>query len=347
MFPSRRSFRAVLLVAVAALLCVSPAAHAQTSSPMTIFKPTPGDGYVNPGAMYARAITLHHNGEANGTLFSTFEVYRNAGAPVFPVYRSGDAGKSWAYVSQVVDTVNGYGMRWNPEIYELPAQLGTLPAGTLLVSGLSVPGRHALHRDPAVRQHRSREELEAAQFGRQGRRGLLQSDPNTPVWEPELLMHDGKLIVYYSDQRDTAKHSQKLVHQVTTDGRTWGPVVEDVAYPAQSARPGMTTVAEIAGGRWIMTYEYCGAPQGSCPVYYRIATDPEKFLQADDHQIILNDGSKPCCQPFVVWTPAGGPQGTIVVSSGGQTALAVNTAGGDPAAWRSQASNAPVGTAAA
>ncbi|MEU5266295.1 RICIN domain-containing protein [Amycolatopsis sp. NPDC021455] len=126
-------------------------------------------------------------------------------------------------------------------------------------------------------------------------------------------------------------------------GRTWGPVVDDVAYPAQSARPGMATVAQLPGGRWIMTYEYCGAPQGSCPVYYRIATDPEKFLQADDHQIILDDGTKPCCQPFVVWTPAGGPQGTIVVSDGGQTALAVNTAGGDPAQWRSQASNAPGG----
>jgi hypothetical protein len=92
-----------------------------------------------------------------------------------------------------------------------------------------------------------------------------------------------------------------------------------------------------------MTYEYCNAPQGSCPVYYKIATDPEKFLQADDHQIILDDGTKPCCQPFVVWTPSGGPQGTIVVSDGGQTALAVNTAGGDPAQWRSQASNAPGG----
>jgi hypothetical protein len=42
-------------------------------------------------------------------------------APYFPVYQSTDGGRSWAYPSRVTDTVNGYGMRWNPQIYELPA----------------------------------------------------------------------------------------------------------------------------------------------------------------------------------------------------------------------------------
>jgi hypothetical protein len=342
MVPTRRSFKVVLLVAVAALLGLSPAATAQTSGPTTIFQPTAAAGYVDPGVMYARSITLHHNGEANGTLVSTFEVYRNAGAPVFPVYRSGDAGKNWTSVSQVTDTVNGYGMRWNPEIYELPAPLGTLPAGTLLVSGLSVPSDMSSTEILLYASTDIGKTWKLLSSVAKGGAAKVQ-DPNTPIWEPVLLMRDGKLIVYYSDQRDNAKHSQKLVHQVTTNGRTWGPVVDDVVYPAQSARPGMATVAQLPGGRWIMTYEYCGAPQGSCPVYYKIATDPEKFLQADDNQIILDDGTKPCCQPFVVWTPAGGPQGTIVVSDGGQTALAVNTAGGDPTQWRSQASNAPGG----
>ncbi|SEC46744.1 Ricin-type beta-trefoil lectin domain-like [Amycolatopsis tolypomycina] len=342
MVPTRRSFKAVLLVVVAALLGASPAATAQTSGPTTIFQPTAAAGYANPGAMYARAITLHHNGEANGTLFSTFEVYRSAGAPAFPVYRSGDAGKSWTYVSQVTDTVNGYGMRWNPEIYELPDRLGTLPAGTLLVSGLSVPAD--MHSTEILLYASTDLGKTWKLLSSVAKGGVASvSDPNTPIWEPVLLMRNGKLIVYYSDQRDNAHHSQKLVHQVTTDGRTWGPVVDDVAYPAQRARPGMATVAELPGGRWIMTYEYCNAPQGSCPVYYKIATDPEKFGQADDNQIVLDNGAKPCCQPFVVWTPSGGPQGTIVVSNGGGTDLAVNTAGGDPTQWRSQASNAPGG----
>jgi hypothetical protein len=163
------------------------------------------------------------------------------------------------------------------------------------------------------------------------------------VWEPFLLMYDGSLIVYYSDQRENSTHSQLLDHQTSTNGTTWSAVVDDVVYPAQTARPGMATVAEIGGGQWIMTYEYCNAPGGSCPVYYKIAANPEDFGTATGQQIVLNDGSKPCCQPYVVWTPSGGADGTIVVSDGGQTALAVNTAGGAVGSWKSEGSNAPSG----
>jgi len=341
MFPANRSVRVALLTAAALVLAVCAPAQAQTSSVQTVFTPTAAAGYVNPGVMYARALTLQHNGSANGTMLSTFEVYTNS-TPYFPVYQSTDGGHSWSYLSRVTDTVNGFGMRWNPQIYELPAALGKLPAGTLLASGLSVPADRS-----------STEILLYASTDRGKSWKLLSSvakggpawvnDPNTPIWEPFLLMTNGRLIVYYSDQRQNSVHSQKLVHQTSTDGVHWRPVVDDVAYAAQSARPGMATVAPIGGGRWIMTYEYCGAPAGSCPAYYRIATDPEKFAAADDHQIVLDDGSKPCCQPYVVWTPSGGPNGTIVVTTGGQTALSINTAGGDPTAWRSQASNAPGG----
>lgn len=39
---------------------------------------------------------------------------------------------------------------------------------------------------------------------------------------------NGKLICYYSDQRDNTTHGQKLVHQVSTDLENWGPVIDDV-----------------------------------------------------------------------------------------------------------------------
>jgi hypothetical protein len=341
MFPAKRSLRVALLAAAALVLGVCVPAQAQTSGVQTVFTPTASAGYVNPGVMYARALTLQHNGSANGTMLSTFEVYTNS-TPYFPVYQSTDGGKSWAYLSRVTDTVNGFGMRWNPQIYELPAALGGLPAGTLLEAGLSVPADRS---STEILLYASRDRGKSWRLLSSVAKGgpAWVNDPNTPIWEPFLLMNNGKLIVYYSDQRQNPVHSQKLVHQTSTDGVHWRSVVDDVAYPAQSARPGMATVARIGGGRWIMTYEYCGAPAGSCPVYYRIANDPEKFNAAPDHQVVLNDGSKPCCQPYVVWTPSGGPDGTIVVTDGGQTALAINTAGGDPTAWRSQASNAPGG----
>jgi hypothetical protein len=341
MIPARRSLRVAMLTVAALVLGVYAPAQAQTSGVQTVFTPTSSAGYVNPGVMYARAVTLQHNGSANGTMLSTFEVYTNS-TPYFPVYRSTDGGQKWSYLSRVTDTVNGFGMRWNPQIYELPAALGGLPAGTLLEAGLSVPAdRHSTEILLYASTDRGRSWRLLSSVAKGGPAWV--DDPNTPIWEPFLLMNNGKLIVYYSDQRQNSVHSQKLVHQVSTDGAHWRPVVDDAAYPAQSARPGMATVAQIGGGRWIMTYEYCGAPAGSCPVYYRIATDPEKFGTVDDHQLVLNDGTKPCCQPYVVWTPSGGPNGTIVVADGGQTALAVNTAGGDPTAWRSQASNGPGG----
>jgi hypothetical protein len=337
----RRAFAAALLCALAAALGCIPSAQAETSGVQTVFTPTSGAGFVDPGVMYARAVTLHHNGDANGTILTTFETYTNS-TPYFPVYKSTDGGASWTYLSRVDDTVNGYGMRWNPQIYELPAALGNLPAGTLLEAGLSVPANRS---STEILMYDSTDQGRSWHFLSSVAKGgaAFTADPNTPVWEPFLLMNNGKLLVYYSDQRDNSVHSQMLVHQTTTDGVTWNPVVQDVAYPAQSARPGMATVAQINGGQWIMTYEYCNNPSGGCPVYYRISTDPETFASAADHQIILNDGSKPCCQPYVTWTPGGGPDGTIVVSDGGQTALAVNTAGGAASSWKSEASNAPGG----
>ena len=328
-------------LAVVIGMAVVPSAQAETSGVQTIFTPTASAGFVDPGVMYARPITLHYNGTANGTMLTTFETYTN-GTPYFPVYKSTNGGSTWSYLSQVDDTVNHYGMRWNPDIYELPAALGSLPAGTLIEAGLSVPSNLAsttILLFDSTNQGASWSYLSTVAVGGEA----IAADPYTPVWEPFLLMYGGQLIVYYSDQRDNSVHSQMLVHQTSTNGSTWGAVVQDVTYPAQSARPGMATVAAINGGQWIMTYEYCNAPGGSCPVYYKIAANPEDFGAATGQQIVLNDGTKPCCQPYVVWTPSGGADGTIVVSDGGQTALAVNTAGGAVGSWKSEASNAPSG----
>ena len=336
----RARLLAVLFV-LGAVFGAVPAAQAETSGVQTIFTPTSGAGFVDPGVMYARPVTLQHNGNANGTILTTFETYTNS-TPYFPVYQSTNGGSSWSYLSQVDDTVNGYGMRWNPDIYELPAALGSVPAGTLLVSGLSVPSdldSTSILMFDSTNQGKSWSYLSTVAVGG----AAYTADPNTPVWEPFLLMYDGQLIVYYSDQRDNSVHSQMLVHQASTDGVNWGSVVDDVAYSAQSARPGMATVAEIDGGQWIMTYELCSTAGGSCPVNYKIASSPLDFASATGTQIVLNDGSDPCCQPYVVWTPSGGADGTIVVSDGGQTALAVNTEGGNSADWKSEGSNAPGG----
>ena len=291
--------------------------------------------------MYARAVTLHHNGDANGTIVATFETYSNS-TPHFPVLESTDGGASWTRISTVVDTVHGYGMRWNPQIYELPERLGSHPAGTLLVAGLSVPrDMSSTH----ILMYASTDQGRTWRFASSIATGgaAYPLDPFTPVWEPFLLMHDGKLIVFYSDQRENPRYSQKLVHQVSTDGIGWGPIVDDVTFDYQEARPGMPTVAHIGGGRWMLTYEICDTRGGACPVAYRIAGDPETFAAAPGRPLVLDDGREPAGHPYVTWTASGGPNGTIVVSNGAMTPLALNRAGGDPGAWTTDMTEAPSG----
>lgn len=153
----------------------------------------------------------------------------------------------------------------------------------------------------------------------------------TPVWEPFLMVYEDQLVAYYSTQADTA-YGQKLVHKVSSDAVTWGDEVNDVAQPTYADRPGMTTVASLPDGNWILTYEYCGG-QG-CAVYYRISSSPLTFDAAADQALVAGSGTRPTSSPYVVWSPSGGgDNGTIVVSANSNTQVFVNTALGDAGAW--------------
>lgn len=174
----------------------------------------------------------------------------------------------------------------------------------------------------------------------------VPNNGETPVWEPFLLVNNGQLICYYSDQRDP-NYGQKLVHQTTTDLKTWGAVVDDVTETAYSARPGMPVVAQMGNGNYIMTFEYGGAPEGDFSVYCKISNDP--FSWADKPQQVLEatDGTVPRSSPFVMWTPIGSSSGTtangtVVVSAYSDTGLYLNRANGAANAWtRLSVANAP------
>ncbi|KAI0407098.1 glycoside hydrolase family 93 protein [Xylaria palmicola] len=304
----------------------------QALASTTVF--TPPSNYTDPRVLYARTVQLPNN-----DLLATWENYSPEPPPVyFPVYRSSDAGATWREVARVHDAGYGHGLRYQPFLYVLPERFAGLAAGTVLLAGSSIPT------DLSSTQL----DLYASTDG--GRTWAFLSHvaaggvavPNnglTPVWEPFLLLHRGRLLYYYSDQRDPA-HGQKLVHQATTDLRTWGPVVDDVAYPTYTDRPGMPTVASLPGGRFIYAYEYGGGPNPdpdasgyTFPVYYRIAADPAAFAAAPHRLLRTRDGRVPNGSPYVVWTPAGGPNGTIVVSSGCCSDIYVNKALGADDAW--------------
>ena len=157
--------------------------HSKSPTPLTdptIFSP-PSD-YNIPRTLYARNEQL-----PNGDLLATWENYSPEPPLVyFPIYRSKDFGKTWSEISQVHDTVNGYGLRYQPFIYYLPETIGSFTAGTLLLAGNSIPtdlssthlDLYASHDDGLTWEFVSHIAAGGA---------ALPDNGLTPVWEPFLL----------------------------------------------------------------------------------------------------------------------------------------------------------------
>ena len=157
------------------------------------------------------------------------------------------------------------------------------------------------------------------------------------------MLYRDRLICYYSDQRDP-RYGQKLAHQTTRNLRDWGPVVNDAVGTDYAQRPGMTTVAGLPNGRWIMTHEGGGDSGANFfAVHYKMAKDPESFGEVADRLMHGRSGHVPSGSPTVSWSPAGGRGGTIVVSADSDQDLFLNRALGAPDAWSRSPSVVPAG----
>ncbi|KAF2748390.1 glycoside hydrolase family 93 protein [Sporormia fimetaria CBS 119925] len=99
----------------------------------------------------------------------------------------------------------------------------------------------------------------------------------------------------------------------------------------------MPTVVSLLNGKLIMAYEYSSDPaiSGShqFPVYYKTATNPEKFAPASGVALRASNGTVPNGSPYVVWSSAGGANGTSVVSCGTRGEIFVNKGFGE-GPWR-------------
>ena len=107
--------------------------------------------------------------------------------------------------------------------------------------------------------------------------------------------------------------------------------MDDVTDPDYNARPGMPTLALLPHGNYILTYENCG-PE-SCNVSYRLAKDPLKLLEAPSTPLTSTAGTRARGSPYVVFSPLGGPNGTIVASCGTNSKIFVNRKLGAADAW--------------
>jgi hypothetical protein len=103
-----------------------------SSDVVTIFSPP--SSYKIPRVLYARTLLL----KSENTILATWENY-GPEPPYFPIYQSKDDGRTWSEIGRVKDTKNGWGLRYQPFLFELPNEYGGFPAGTILLAGSSIP----------------------------------------------------------------------------------------------------------------------------------------------------------------------------------------------------------------
>ncbi|KAK4110131.1 glycoside hydrolase family 93 protein [Canariomyces notabilis] len=285
---------------------------------------TPPDNYTDPRVLYARTAQFK-----DGTLLATWENYSPEPPPVyFPIYKSTDGGYNWKEISRVQDQAQGYGLRYQPFLYILDEAFAGFPKDTVLLAGSSIPTDLS---STQIDLYASTDRGVTWKFVSHIAAGGVAIPNNglTPVWEPFLMKYKNTMICYYSDQRENTTYGQKMVHQTSKDLKTWGPVVNDVTYPTYTDRPGMPTVARLPNGKYIMAYEYGGGPAITTsyqfPVYYKVVSNPEKFGAATGISLKTTDGYIPTGSPYVVWSPVGGKNGTIIVSAHSSGDIYVNT----------------------
>lgn len=284
----------------------APARHAAAG---TVHPDATGTALRSGTGLYPRALRLAHSGAANGQVIATVVDFDASGG-VGRIYRSTDNGATFAEIGGVHDpaTVNGLCCT---TLFELPRQIGAMPAGTLLW-GASV-GHSPANRRMAIDVWQSQDHgVTWSQLP------PCQTAPNTGgLWEPEFDVDtEGDLVCHYSDETNPAAHSQSLEERFSSDGRTWGPVYPTVAPSNAGLRPGMATVVQRPDGSFYMTYEVCGTgDKYDCAAHYRTSADGANWgAPTDTGPLITTEtGQYFTHAPTVAWLNNGTAAGRLVL----------------------------------
>jgi hypothetical protein len=124
--------------------------------------------------------------------------------------------------------------------------------------------------------------------------------------------------MFYSDEMHKAQgYNQLLGHKVSKDGgKTWGPLVFDVAIPGGVERPGMVIIDRLPDGRYVYNHEDVEGPV-HMQVYLKFSKDGLDWGDPQDRGTPVEtlSGRYPVSTPNVFWFPVGGPKGIIAVTS--------------------------------
>lgn len=292
----------------------------------------PAENYTSWRTLYARGLQL-----PDLSILLTWEDYDpNVPEAYWPIYRSVDGGATFQNLSRVYDTINGFGNWYQPFLYTLPEDFGGYAAGTILIAGTSTPRTLTAAYIVIYASEDCGRSWEYVSTVAYGSGPELVTDGDKAIWEPFLLLHDGKMICYYSDQRDP-NHAQKLVYETSTDLKKWSGAKDVVAEEPYSRRPGMATVAYSPySKKYVLTFEYCGGPlESGCPVYYKVAESPLHFNKTTAYPITNDTSIEPNGSPYMIWHQvAGKDEGVFIMSGNEQTDLYVNTDAADPDGWK-------------
>ncbi|KAF2117179.1 hypothetical protein BDV96DRAFT_490065 [Lophiotrema nucula] len=306
----------ILAVLFAALSPIGALAAIDTFANTTVYDP----GDANVKVSYARTETT-----TNNTIIAAWsDLQANSS---ISIYRSADNGFSWYAFGTATSDVAGRRLV-QPHLLYVNETFGDYDAGTVLLAVNAVDDKST-----NIEIYASGDLGETFALVSTVATGGKANTTNgaTPVWEPFLLLNNHKIICYYSDQRDP-QHGQKLSHQTTSeDFDSWGSAIDDVAFQNYTDRPGMTTVAKLPNGQFILTFEYAqpkpggSAGENTYPIYYKLSNDPENFGTAPAQRLVVDTGARPNGGPYVTWTPLGGTGGTVVVSDSDSNSIFVNT----------------------
>ncbi len=272
-----------------------------------IFCP-PDEVWVN-GAEYPTIIQLENNGENNGTLLTTFEVF-DQGATKFRIMESKDKGKTWAEISSVFETLTpGLQAAWEPCLFELPEAMGDFEKGTVILGGISL--------DDGCKSKTQLSIWTSPDCGKTwSETSAADSAGGTGdgIWEPWFVYENGTLYCFYSDDSDPV-HSQTIVYKSTTDLINWSEKVPVVVFDNPNARPGMPVVTKMGNGMYYLTYELLEDDINK-PCRYKISDSISKWNTDDEGTEIIASGKRELhSSPVCLWIPEGGKNGTLILTA--------------------------------
>ncbi len=306
----------------------------------TVYTTASNDTYTPSGAYtrnsgYPTVLELkYQQGEyasKNGTLIAQIGMTPTEGTmtnskknTVAVIAKSEDKGDTWTVLStpHLEDSTTYSNLADWPvvgaysHLYELPAQVGAMPAGTLLFAA-NVYGKGASY-VIIWRSYDCGITWEAYSTVCDG------IGEEQIVWEPHLIYseEDNYLYCFFAndferDSTDSVREHQDIAVKRSEDGVSWSErknVVADTT--TNKSRPGMPQVTKLGNGKYFIVYEVW---ETAIECHYKITDSLWEWDSSDFGTALYRQtdtGAEAVnAAPGCIWLPVGGNKGTLIVTS--------------------------------